>query len=109
MGQLFTIPVSVIATRQQLATKTLSFRRTLAHILRDDGITGLWKGLKPSLVLCVNPAITYGMFERLKTVVLKEGEKMTPLKAFLLGAASKTLATVVRLIPSAFHSVSSLT
>ncbi|BGP37439.1 hypothetical protein JCM10449v2_001345 [Rhodotorula kratochvilovae] len=95
MGQVFTIPVSVIATRQQLAKKTLSFRRAVAHILRDDGITGLWRGLKPSLVLCVNPAITYGMFERLKTMALEPGEKMTPFKAFVLGAASKTLATVV--------------
>lgn len=36
------------------------------------------------------------MFERLKRAVVKDGEKMTPFKAFLLGAASKTLATVVR-------------
>ncbi|BGP18958.1 hypothetical protein JCM10213_002884 [Rhodosporidiobolus nylandii] len=95
LGQIFTIPVSVIATRQQLAHKTLSFRRAVQHILRDDGITGLWRGLKPSLVLCINPAITYGMFERLKVLLLKPGQKMTPFKAFLLGALSKTLATVV--------------
>jgi len=55
----------------------------------------LWRGLKPSLVLTVNPAITYGMFERLKTVLLSEGEAVGPGKAFVLGAASKTLATVV--------------
>ncbi|GAA5832248.1 hypothetical protein JCM3766R1_002351 [Sporobolomyces carnicolor] len=95
LAQLFTIPVSVIATRQQLATKTLSFRQTFQAILRDDGVTGLWRGLKPSLVLCVNPAITYGMFERFKVLLLKEGEKMTPGKAFVIGALSKTMATVV--------------
>lgn len=37
----------------------------------------------------------YGMFERLKTAILKEGEKMTPGKAFITGALSKTMATVV--------------
>jgi hypothetical protein len=36
------------------------------------------------------------MFERLKTFMLKPGDKMTPFKAFVLGALSKTLATVVR-------------
>lgn len=92
---MFTIPVSVIATRQQLATKNLSFRQTFQAILHDDGITGLWRGLKPSLVLCVNPAITYGMFERFKVLLLKEGEKMTPGKAFIIGALSKTMATIV--------------
>lgn len=102
-AQLFTIPVSVIATRQQLADKSISFLATLKSILADDGITGLWRGLKPSLVLTVNPAITYGMFERLKTAVLKDGEKMTPGKAFVLGALSKTMATVVS---RPFHALS---
>lgn len=94
-AQVFTIPVSVIATRQQTSNKSVSFVRTVQDVLADDGITGLWRGLKPSLVLCVNPAITYGMFERLKTAFLKEGEKMTPGKAFIIGALSKTMATVV--------------
>ena len=94
-AQLFTIPVSVIATRQQLSNTSTTFLSTLRDILADDGITGLWRGLKPSLVLTINPAITYGMFERLKTGLLKEGEKMTPGKAFVLGALSKTMATVV--------------
>ncbi|KAK4049389.1 hypothetical protein OIV83_004122 [Microbotryomycetes sp. JL201] len=94
-AQVFTIPVSVIATRQQLSDKATTFLSTMRDILQDDGITGLWRGLKPSLVLCVNPAITYGMFERLKSLVLKDGEKMTPGKAFLIGAMSKTMATVV--------------
>ncbi|KAK4056336.1 hypothetical protein OIO90_002780 [Microbotryomycetes sp. JL221] len=94
-AQVFTIPVSVVATRQQLSDKATTFLSTIKDILQDDGITGLWRGLKPSLVLCVNPAITYGMFERLKSMTLQEGEKMTPGKAFVLGALSKTMATVV--------------
>lgn len=94
-AQLFTIPVSVIATRQQLSDTHSSVVDTFRSILADDGVTGLWRGLKPSLVLTINPAITYGMFERLKTALLKEGEKMTPGKAFVIGALSKTMATVV--------------
>ncbi|SCV72769.1 BQ2448_4306 [Microbotryum intermedium] len=94
-AQLFTIPVSVIATRQQTSTKDQGFAATTRDILTDDGITGLWRGLKPSLVLVVNPSITYGAFERLKTALLKPGEKMTPGKAFYVGALSKTLATIV--------------
>jgi len=35
------------------------------------------------------------MFERFKNLLLNEGEKMTPQKAFLIGALSKTMATVV--------------
>jgi adenine nucleotide transporter 17 len=42
-----------------------------------------------------NPALTYGSFERLKPLVLGDS-KMTPRKAFILGALSKTIATIVR-------------
>ena len=98
-AQVFTIPVAVIATRQQLETRkhAQSLLQTARDVVADDGITGLWRGLKPGLILTVNPAITYGVFERIKTAVLAgTNGKMTPGKAFLVGALSKTLATIVR-------------
>lgn len=77
LAQIFTIPVSVIATRQQIGSSVADEKRAIGQappdesflgvareILREDGVTGLWRGLKPSLVLTVNPAITYGVFER---------------------------------------------
>ncbi|PWN35714.1 mitochondrial carrier [Meira miltonrushii] len=129
LAQIFTIPVSVIATRQQLGggspskeeakpastpststgkakeavvkatgvSDSDSFLGVAREILREDGVTGLWRGLKPSLVLTVNPAITYGVYERVKNIILAASAdgKMTPYKSFLVGALSKTLATIV--------------
>lgn len=97
LGQVFTIPVSVVATRQQLSSSEThqTLYETTMEVLREDGITGLWRGLKASLVLTVNPALTYGSFERLKPLLLGPTGKMTPGKAFLLGALSKTIATIV--------------
>ncbi|TFK74131.1 mitochondrial carrier [Pluteus cervinus] len=131
LAQIFTIPVSVIATRQQVGrpgslsgTPTPasskftdssgsssestpntkgdpdSFFNIAQEIVEEEGVTGLWLGLKPGLVLTVNPAITYGVFERVKSVMLlargaAEGGKMSPGMSFLVGALSKTLATVV--------------
>ncbi|CAG8455985.1 13530_t:CDS:10 [Dentiscutata erythropus] len=66
LAQIFTIPVSVITTRQQ-TTKSHDRKDligTTKEIISEDGITGLWKGLKPSLILCVNPAITYGALSK---------------------------------------------
>lgn len=88
----------MVATRQQLddrSTGQKNLLETAKEIVVEDGITGLWRGLKPSLILTINPAITYGMFERLKTAILGETGQMTPGKAFYIGAMSKTLATVV--------------
>ncbi|WFD38761.1 uncharacterized protein MJAP1_001725 [Malassezia japonica] len=101
LAQLFTTPVGVVATRQQIGSGENSGEdETVAGHVKDiyekDGITGFWRGLKPSLVLTVNPAITYGVFERIKNIILAASDgKMTPGKSFLVGALSKTLATIV--------------
>ena len=77
------------------------------EIVQEEGVAGLWLGIKPGLVLTVNPAITYGVFERIKSILLLAQEKaatvaatssngkLTPGMNFLVGALSKTLATVV--------------
>ena len=111
LAQIFTIPVSVIATRQQLwspasdtpSSKSLSLLETAREIVHEDGPTGLWTGLKPGLVLTVNPAITYGAFERIKSYILTSqindcniaaaGLSMT--ESFCVGVLSKAIATVV--------------
>lgn len=122
LAQIFTIPVSVIATRQQVgrvekpkSSNTSdtssdsgsdtppddSFLGVAREIIEEEGVTGLWLGIKPGLVLTVNPAITYGAFERVKSLVLlaKGNAKLSPWLSFVIGALSKTLATIVRFLP----------
>lgn len=72
VAQVFTIPVSVVTTRQQ--TQPKGDKRGLLDTGRevvnsDDGWSGLWRGLKASLVLVVNPAITYGAYQRLRELL----------------------------------------
>ncbi|KAI8140781.1 mitochondrial carrier domain-containing protein [Fennellomyces sp. T-0311] len=95
---LVTTPVAVVTTRQQTLppNERQGVFGTCATILAEEGVAGLWKGIRPSLILCVNPAITYGSFEKMKEFVLTVLEKkMTPGVAFLVGALSKTLATII--------------
>ncbi|KAF4470945.1 peroxisomal ATP carrier [Fusarium albosuccineum] len=97
IAQIFTIPVAVVTTRQQTAKK--DERKGLIATAREvvdgpDGVSGLWRGLKASLVLVVNPAITYGAYERLKDVFFPGKTSLKPAEAFLLGAMSKALATI---------------
>ncbi|KAG0316094.1 ADP/ATP carrier protein [Dissophora globulifera] len=99
LAQIFTIPVAVVTTRQQTSPlgERQDLKSTAMDIINEEGWTGLWKGLKPSLVLVINPAITYGMYSRIQEVVLKAFRRkdMTPGLIFLVGALAKILATVV--------------
>lgn len=47
------------------------FVNTVQHILRKDGLTALWRGLGPALVLVINPIIQYTIFEQLKNFLVK--------------------------------------
>ena len=85
LAQIFTIPVAVVTTRQQTASK--NDRKGLLATAREvidgpDGPSGLWRGLKASLVLVVNPAITYGAYERLKSGLFNGRSNLKPWEAF---------------------------
>ncbi|TQS34665.1 hypothetical protein Golomagni_04943 [Golovinomyces magnicellulatus] len=93
-AQVLTIPVAVITTRQQ--TRIEKTRKGIVDTAKDviesdDGWTGLWSGLKASLILTVNPAITYGAYQRLGEIFFTQKANLKP----ILGAVSKSLATVV--------------
>lgn len=85
VAQIFTIPVAVITTRQQ--TQPKGDKKGLIETGREvveseDGWSGLWRGLKASLILVVNPAITYGAYQRLKEVIFPGKNNLKPWEAF---------------------------
>lgn len=85
LAQLFTIPVAVITTRQQTQSKgeRKGFIDTAREVVEgEDGVSGLWRGLKASLVLVINPSITYGAYERLKDVLFPGKKNLSPMEAF---------------------------
>lgn len=85
LAQLFTIPIAVITTRQQTQPRGegKGMLATAKEVIDGpDGITGLWRGLKASLVLVVNPAITYGAYQRLKELMFPTKVNLRPHEAF---------------------------
>lgn len=85
VAQVFTIPVAVVTTRQQTQKKgeKKSFIETGKEVVHsEDGWSGLWRGLKASLVLVVNPAITYGAYQRLRDVIFPGKTNLRPWEAF---------------------------
>ena len=96
LAQLFTIPVAVVTTRQQTAKG--DERKGLLATAREvvegpDGVSGLWRGLKASLVLVINPAITYGAYERLRTRFFRDKTNLRPWEAFRESSRPFSLST----------------
>ncbi|XP_052791339.1 peroxisomal membrane protein PMP34-like [Mya arenaria] len=69
----------------------------LIKIVREEGLSALWNGTKPSLVLATNPAIHFMVYEAVKRY-FQHYFRQTELSGFMyfiIGAIAKTVATVV--------------
>lgn len=94
ISQMFTMPIGVITTQQQTDKQQRSLYKLAKEIYVHEGITGFWKGLRVSLVLCINPSITYGSYERLKQILFGDKEFLGPLESFSIGMLAKSMATL---------------
>ena len=72
--------------------------RSIALQIRDEkGLRGFWSGYSASLVLTVNPSLTFFFFEALKSSLLPRNKRSDPppQATFLLAAISKAMASTI--------------
>ena len=119
LTKLLTTPISNIVTRKQAAAFTASqsppsspnpssskdaarpkspSASDIAHdILKSQGYLGFWSGYSASLVLTLNPSLTFFLFETFKRLLLPRARRDDPPAAatFLMAAVSKACASAV--------------
>ncbi|RAL52489.1 unnamed protein product [Cuscuta campestris] len=102
---IVTQPLDTASMRMQ--TSAFGKSKSLWETLTEGSLSEAFDGLGISLLLTSNPAIQYTVFDQLKQHLLKDqqhtstGKKgsspvvLSAFSAFLLGALSKTIATVI--------------
>ncbi|XP_038163723.1 peroxisomal membrane protein PMP34 [Cyprinodon tularosa] len=103
---LLTTPMWVVNTRLKL--QGVRFRNEDLHqtqyrgifdafsqIISNEGVGTLWNGTLPSLILVLNPAVQFMIYEAMKREAGKGGSKISSAKIFLIGAIAKAIATTV--------------
>jgi hypothetical protein len=103
-AKLFTTPLSNIVARKQTSagrkggsTKNLSTSDIAARIRAEKGILGFWSGYSATLILTLNPSLTFFLNEFLKRTLLPRSkrDKPPPALTFLLAALSKVAASSI--------------
>ncbi|OXV07620.1 hypothetical protein Egran_04615 [Elaphomyces granulatus] len=105
-AKLFTTPLGNIVTRKQTAAlygdyRPQSFPSTAeiaSQIRSERGLLGFWSGYSASLILTLNPPITFFMNKVLKYALLshyRQQEKPLAAVTFLLAAISKAIASTI--------------
>ncbi|KAL4943740.1 hypothetical protein BDV06DRAFT_210773 [Aspergillus oleicola] len=95
-SKLFTTPLSNIVARKQTLGTTASTRDIAARIRKEKGIGGFWSGYSASLILTLNPSITFFLNEMLKYAIRRrQSGKPSALATFFLAAISKSAASSI--------------
>ena len=111
LTRLITAPIANVVTRKQTAAMTAltssssqrdetnvpSTKAMIRSIIDEKGPQGLWSGYSATLVLTLNPSITFFLYEFLKRALLPPSRrsKPGPRATFLLAAISKAVASTV--------------
>ncbi|KAL7692252.1 putative mitochondrial carrier domain protein [Plasmopara halstedii] len=93
-----TMPMQLVGTRIQTGSDPSSILGIIRCVIKESGVGGLYKGLGAYFVLCLQPAIQYTIFERLKSIYLRKydvaSQTLGALEAFVLGALARSIATL---------------
>ena len=107
-SKFLTTPIANLVTRKQTSsmlssrdpgkdTEQGSLRSIASQIRAEKGVQGFWSGYSASLVLTLNPSLTFFFFEALKRTILSRSQRQSPSPqaTFLLAAISKAMASTI--------------
>ncbi len=107
-SKFLTAPIANIVTRKQTSsmmtsrdpeksTSQASVRSIAEQIHAEKGLQGFWSGYSASLVLTLNPSLTFFFYEALKRSLLPRDKRsnLSPQVTFLLAAMSKAMASTI--------------
>ncbi|KAF4414754.1 peroxisomal adenine nucleotide transporter 1 [Fusarium acutatum] len=97
-ARALTTPISNVVTRKQMLGSDQSLLEILSKIRKESGLLGLWSGYSATLMLTLNPSITFFVNRRLAARILpalEEEDFPVAWIAFLIAASSKATATAI--------------
>lgn len=106
-SKFITTPIANIVTRQQAASmmfggqsqthRQSSIRKIALQIRNERGLQGFWSGYSASLVLTLNPSLTFLFFDTLKRLLVPRNRRSDPpaQATFLIAAVSKAVASTI--------------
>ncbi|EEA22496.1 hypothetical protein TMatcc_001344 [Talaromyces marneffei ATCC 18224] len=101
-SKLWTTPLANIVIRKQTAalddqSQPTSTKEVAARIKDEKGLIGFWSGYSETLVLTLNPSITFFLNELLRYLLLPRQKRKNPSATvtFLLAAISRAVASAI--------------
>ncbi|KAF7532097.1 hypothetical protein G7054_g8277 [Neopestalotiopsis clavispora] len=105
-SRAFTTPIANVVTRKQTGAmveggaadaRRLTVREIVRDIMNEKGVKGLWSGYSATLVLTLNPGITFFLQDFLTKKIAGDDSWEDPGAAltFLLAASSKAIASTI--------------
>ena len=71
-------PLETVTNRMMAARTPQTLLQTCSSVLAEGGVSNFWGGLGTSLILAINPALSYTLFDALKSFVTVRFMKPSP-------------------------------
>ncbi|KAL4921412.1 hypothetical protein BDW62DRAFT_208407 [Aspergillus aurantiobrunneus] len=94
-SKLFTTPLSNIVARKQTSGSPSTSADIASKIRSEKGLGGFWSGYSASLILTLNPSITFFLNEVFKYTLRRNKRENSAVTTFLLAAISKSAASLI--------------
>lgn len=92
---LFTTPIWIVQTRMCVDKGNKNILQHFRDIIKEGGISALWNGFLPGLILVLNPVINFVVYEKLRSMLITDAAKAPSANAvFLISLISKFMATI---------------
>ncbi|PQE32246.1 mitochondrial carrier protein [Rutstroemia sp. NJR-2017a WRK4] len=104
ISKFFTTPLANVVVRKQTHSmtsnsnsKSPSLSSIAQSIMEKKGLAGFWSGYSASLILTLNPSLTFFLFEFFKKSLVPSNRRSDPgtTTTFLLAAMSKAIASSI--------------
>ncbi|PQE14306.1 mitochondrial carrier protein [Rutstroemia sp. NJR-2017a BBW] len=106
VSKFFTTPLANVVIRKQThsmthsnsnSSKSPSLSAIAQSIMEKKGLAGFWSGYSASLILTLNPSLTFFLFEFFKKSLVPSSRRSDPgtTTTFLLAAMSKVIASSI--------------
>ena len=89
-------PFWLVNTRMMLDKEGTSMWKMIAKIYKEEGVSAFFKGFVANMILVLNPTINFVVYEQLKKLLTRRGERNVPAwKIFTASSLGKLLATIL--------------
>lgn len=87
------MPLETVANRMMVANGKLTPSQVVKQLIKEKGLFGFYSGLGANIIVAVQPAIHFGLYEQIRKSVAKGRTTLSFMESFVYGGLARAIST----------------